>query len=56
MLNSILHHREGQLHAGTAVSHLEGEEEEEEVSSQALCKLLCKVLSYVICSVICGRF
>jgi len=32
VLNSILHHREGQLHAGTAVSHLEGEEEEEESS------------------------
>lgn len=30
VLNSILHHREGQLKAGTAVSHLEGEEEEEE--------------------------
>ncbi|CAJ1443731.1 unnamed protein product [Effrenium voratum] len=33
VLNSILHHREGQLHAGTAVSHLEGEEDEEEPSS-----------------------
>ncbi|CAK9023932.1 Endonuclease 4 (AtENDO4) (Deoxyribonuclease ENDO4) (Single-stranded-nucleate endonuclease ENDO4) [Durusdinium trenchii] len=36
VLNSILHHREGQLHAGTAVSHLEGEEEEEESSSKVL--------------------
>jgi len=32
ILNSILHHREGKLQSGTAVSHLEGEEEEEEVS------------------------
>lgn len=32
VLNSILHHREGKLHSGTAVSHLEGEDDEDEVA------------------------